>query len=95
MSVLTHKIGIRDVEKLGNSETIWDGGKGSCVGFFARRQKTAVISYALMYRTLAGRQRVFTIGKHGSPWVPETAREKARELLAIVKDGGDPMILGS
>jgi hypothetical protein len=91
MSALSHKIGIRDVERLQPGQVLWDSGKGGCIGFCARRQKGTTVSYGVMYRTKEGRQRLFTIGKHGSPWVPETAREEARKLLAIVKDGGDPM----
>ncbi|MCL4822115.1 MAG: site-specific integrase [Vicinamibacteria bacterium] len=31
--------------------------------------------------TADGRQRWYTIGKHGDPWVPETAREEAERVL--------------
>jgi integrase len=49
--------------------------------------------YVLQYR-MGGREspaRRFTIGKHGSPWTPDTAREEARRLLAEVGKGIDPM----
>ena len=36
-----------------------------------------VISYIVVYRTREGRQRTYTIGKHGSPWSPNTARQAA------------------
>lgn len=49
-------------------------------GFMARRQKDAV-SYALKTR-VGGRQRWFTIGRHGNPWTPESARKKALQILA-------------
>jgi integrase len=45
--------------------------------------------YVLKYR-LSGRQRFFTIGAHGSPWTPETARREARRLLGLVAAGTDP-----
>jgi integrase len=32
----------------------------------------------------------YTIGKHGSPWMPETARQEARRILGEVAKGGDP-----
>ena len=32
----------------------------------------------------------YTIGRHGSPWTPETAREEAIRLLGEVVKGGDP-----
>jgi hypothetical protein len=50
-------------------------------------------SYAIDYRTGSGRgspKRRLTIGKHGSPWTPETARSEARRLLAEVAAGRDP-----
>jgi integrase len=31
-----------------------------------------------------------TLGKHGSPWTPDTARAKAKALLGKVANGGDP-----
>jgi hypothetical protein len=34
-----------------------------------------------------GGQRTYTIGKHGSPWSPDTARQEARRILGeVVKD---------
>lgn len=36
------------------------------------------------------RRRRFTIGKHGSPWTPKQARDKAEELAFTVHNGGDP-----
>jgi integrase len=50
-------------------------------------------SYSIDYRTRSGRgspKRRLTIGKHGSPWTPETARSEARRLLAEVAAGRDP-----
>lgn len=44
----------------------------------------------MKYRTAEGRQRWFTIGKHGSPWTPDQARDKALKILAAVADGKDP-----
>ncbi len=49
--------------------------------------------YVLQYR-MGGREspvRRFTIGKHGSPWTPDTARDEARRLLTEVGKGLDPM----
>lgn len=51
----------------------------SVKGFGARRQKGAV-SYFLKMR-VAGRQRWFTIGRHGHPWTPDTARRRALQIL--------------
>jgi integrase len=50
-------------------------------------------SYAVDYRAGSGRgapKRWLTIGKHGSPWTPETARIEAKRLLAEVAAGRDP-----
>jgi integrase len=81
------RIGLRDIQKLREGETVWDGVVG---GFGARRQKGAAVSYILKYRTKDGRQRWFTIGRHGSPWTPDRAREEARRLLGEVIDKADP-----
>src|SRR5262249_32597757 len=34
--------------------------------------------------------RRYTIGRHGSPWAPEAARERAKTLLQAARDGKDP-----
>src|SRR5262249_52919418 len=45
--------------------------------------------YGLKYR-VRGRQRWHSIGRHGSPWTPESARKEARRLLGLVATGIDP-----
>jgi hypothetical protein len=60
------------------------------VGFGARRQNSDAVAYVLFYRTKEGRQRWFTIGRHGAPWTPERAREEARRLLGDVARQRDP-----
>src|SRR4051812_27635050 len=82
------KIGLRDIRSVQPSQTIWDG---SVSGFGARRQATSVVSYFVTYRTTEGRKRTYTIGKHGSPWSPDTARQEARRILGEVAKGTDPM----
>jgi integrase len=81
------RIGLRQVRSLRPGETIWDQ---SLVGFGARRQNSDAVAYVLFYRTKEGRQRWFTIGRHGAPWTPETAREEARRLLGDVARQRDP-----
>ena len=81
------RIGLRQVRSLKPGETIWDQ---SLIGFGARRQKSDAVAYVLFYRTKEGRQRWFTIGKHGAPWTPETAREEAKRLLGDVAHQRDP-----
>ena len=39
---------------------------------------------------LNGRLRRYTIGRHGSPWTPDMARNEALRLLAEVRQGADP-----
>jgi integrase len=60
----------------------------SCTGFGARRQRKGVFYY-LRYRH-DGRQVMHSIGRHGAPWTPDTARNEARRLLGIVVTGVDP-----
>jgi integrase len=81
------RIGLREVRALKPGQVVWDAAVG---GFGARRQQSAVASYVLIYRTLEGRQRWHTIGRHGSPWTPQTARAEAQRLLGDVKKGADP-----
>src|SRR6516164_11093819 len=82
-----NRIGLRQVRALKPDQTIWDA---SLAGFGARRQKSEAVSYVLFYRTREGRQRWFTIGKHGAPWTPETARDEAKRLLGDVAHQRDP-----
>ena len=69
------RIGLREIRALAPSQTIWDA---AVPGFGARRQRGEAIAYVLKFRTAEGRQRWHTIGRHGAPWTPETAREEAR-----------------
>jgi Arm DNA-binding domain len=80
------RIALRQVRDLSRGETIWDS---AVAGFGARRQEGA-IAYFLKYRNAAGLQRWYTIGRHGAPWTPETARVKAKEILGEVAKGRDP-----
>lgn len=80
------RIGLREVRAIKPGQTVWDG---SVIGFGIRRQRGAVVSFILQYRH-DGRRRMHTIGKHGSPWTPETARMEALRLLGEVVRGGDP-----
>ena len=87
MAGLQIKLGLRDIRGLRPRQTAWDG---SVAGFGARRQAGTVVSYIVVYRTREGRQRTYTIGKHGSPWSPDTARQEARRVLGEVVKGVDP-----
>src|SRR5271166_492027 len=87
MGSIRRRIGLRDVKALEPGEVIWDG---AVAGFGARRQRGPVASYFLIYRTMEGRQRWQTIGRHGSPWTPVSARVEAQRLLGEVRKGEDP-----
>jgi len=77
---------LRIAEALKPGETVWDT---QVIGFGVRRQGGRP-TYIFRYRTKEGRQRTYTIGRHGSPWTPDDARAEAIRLLRIVVDGGDP-----
>jgi integrase len=85
------KITLRRVRDLLPNTEIFDAGPGAVTAFGARRREGSAVSYFVLYRTVDGRQRRYTIGRHGSPWTPDTARETARAVLSHVKiEGGDP-----
>ncbi len=87
------KITKRIVDSLAPGMTVWDG---ELRGFGVRLQKSkkgGVPTYIVYFRVGGGRkapQRFFTIGKHGSPWTPDTARERAETILREAKAGNDP-----
>jgi integrase len=81
------RIGLREIAGLAPDTIIWDT---EVTGFAARRQKSEAVSYIVFYRTAEGRQRVFTLGKHGSPWTPDGARKEAKRVLGAVANGADP-----
>jgi integrase len=64
---------------------LWDD---RVIGFGARRQTKGVFYY-LRYRR-NGSQIMKSIGRHGSPWTPDTARNEALRLLGSLVGGDDP-----
>ena len=70
----------------GEEARLWDT---DIKGFFLRVYSTGRRVYALKYR-LGPLQRIYTIGVHGSPYTPETARDAAEKALRRVADGEDP-----
>jgi hypothetical protein len=81
------RIGLREIAGLAPDTIIWDT---EVTGFGARRQKSEAVSYIIFYRTAEGRQRVLTLGRHGSPWTPDGARKEAKRILGAVANGADP-----
>lgn len=79
------RITLAVVARMKPGDTVWDT---EVKGFGARYRATAV-SYFVKKR-IAGKQSWITIGKHGSPWTPETARKKALALAADAAAGINP-----
>jgi integrase len=62
-------------------------------GFGLRTTPNGAKSYVFQYR-MGGREapsRRYTIGRHGSPWTPQTARKEAERLAILVHQGTDPV----
>lgn len=72
---------------------LWDGGERAVKGFGLLVLPTGSKSYVYQFRLggRAGRLRRYTIGKHGSPWTPDSAREHAKKLAEQVRLGIDPI----
>ena len=81
------RIGLREVRALGAGKSIWDR---RCRASPRGARRATAVTYLVKYRTADGRQRWHVIGRHGSPWTPEAARDKARGLLGEVVKGADP-----
>jgi integrase len=79
----TGKITISTLAKLDG--WIWDD---RVIGLGARRQRKGVHYYLRYY--WQGAQQMRSIGRHGSPWTPDTARVEARRLLGVLATGADP-----
>ena len=79
----------RAVDQLAQGSTdvfLWDD---VLRGFGLRLTPKGARSYILQYR-MGGREaptRRYTIGSHGSPWTPETARKEAERILIMVRQG--------
>jgi hypothetical protein len=66
--------------------TAWDT---ELKGFGLRVTPSGERVYVLKYR-IEGEQRWFTIGRHGSPWTPDEARDEAKRLIGDVAKKIDP-----
>jgi Arm DNA-binding domain len=76
-----------DAQKPGSVRfTVWDV---DVSGFGLRVTPAGERAYVLKYRA-RGKQRWYTIGRHGSPWTPAMARREAMRLLGEVARGVDP-----
>lgn len=82
---LTGKITLTAVRDLAPGSELRDT---ELKGFGVRRQN-ASISY-FVHTRIDGRLKRLTIGRHGSPWTPETARKEAAKLLVGIRSGQNP-----
>lgn len=67
---------------------IWDK---QLIGFGLKineNSKTYIFQYRMGGR--GSRSRTLTIGKHGSPWTPDLARNEAERQTILVRQGKDP-----
>lgn len=89
----TGKISKRTIDALRSATKnhfLWDT---DLKGFGAKITPAGSISYVIQFR-MGGREastRRYTIGAHGSPWTPSTARAEAERLLILVAQGVDPV----
>lgn len=74
----------RTIDALGPGETVWDG---ALTGFGMRKQRRDAVF--ILKCSVRGRQRFFTIGRHGA-FTAETARLEAQRLLGLIASGVDP-----
>ncbi len=84
------KKSIDALEPSSSSQLLWDT---DLKGFGAKITPAGSISYVLQFR-MGGREartRRYTIGAHGSPWTPTTARVEAERLQLLIAQGIDPV----
>ncbi len=87
MGSTARKITKRVVDSLKPGNVTWDSELRGFGIRCQRRDKTYVLKYRFQ-----GRQRWLSIGRHGSPWTPDKARNEALRLLGMVADGLDPAV---
>lgn len=79
---------VLDEARAPDGETIlWDE---NLRGFGVRLQPSGIKSFLVQYRNAGGRSRRMTLGRYGVLTVDE-ARKRAREVLAAVAKGNDPV----
>lgn len=93
----TGKVSKRTVDELTTTtrETfLWDA---ELRGFGVKVSRTGTKTYVYQYR-MGGREsstRRYSIGKHGSPWTPTTARKEAERIAILIAQGIDPNALSA
>jgi integrase len=71
------------IDRMQPMTVLWDT---EVMGFGIRRHNTEGRHYLLRYR-FNGRQTFRKIGRHGSPWTPDMARQEALRLLGLIVSG--------
>ena len=80
----TTRITMRVVDGIQPGEIVWD----SLVrGFGVRCQRASKVY--ILKANISGRPRWFSIGEHGAPWTPDTARAEAQVLWGKIRAGED------
>jgi integrase len=77
----------RAVDAAKPGAVLWDG---EVRGFGLRVREKSRVYVLKVAAGRRGRGRWITIGKHGSPWTVEAARDEAKKLLGLVAAGDDP-----
>ena len=89
MDAKNKKMTIRTIKELLPGQTIWDA---EIKGFGCRYRQQARV-FMVKYRFGKGRtarQYIYTIGRFGSPWTLETAKDEAKKILGRVANGENP-----
>jgi len=71
------------------ADFLWDD---SLKGFGVKMLSSGKATYIIQYRMggAEAKSRRYTIGAHGSPWTPTTARTEAERLFILIAQGIDP-----
>lgn len=78
---------VKNAEVKADRYIVWDTvTKGFGLRVNVNGSKTYILKYAF-----EGRPTWHKIGRHGSPWTPETARKEALDVLGLVRKGIDPV----
>lgn len=83
---MPQRITKRAVDQLSAGDLAWD----SDIKGFGVRHRASGAKYYVVKTRIGGRQRWLTIGRHGSPWTPDSARREAMRLLGLRAGGNDP-----
>ena len=81
---------VDSIEPTSKVQFLWDT---DLKGFGVKITPAGAISYLIQFR-MGGREaktRRYTIGAHGSPWTPATARGEAERLSHLIAQGVDPV----